>query len=49
GYSRVNEALCQGCGACVAVCPNKACRLKNDTPEQVIGEIEVFTAGRLES
>lgn len=46
GYSRVNEALCQGCGACVAVCPNKACRLKNDTPEQVIGEIEVFTAGQ---
>ncbi|WP_025322759.1 CoB--CoM heterodisulfide reductase iron-sulfur subunit A family protein [Deferrisoma camini] len=46
GHSRVNEALCQGCGACVAVCPNKACRLKNDSPEQVIGEIEVFTAGQ---
>ena len=46
GYSTVNEALCQGCGACVAVCPNKACELKNDSPAQVIGEIEVFTAGQ---
>ena len=44
GFSRVNEALCEGCGACVAACPNKACQLKNDSMVQVVGEIEVFAA-----
>ncbi len=41
-FSRVNEALCQGCGACVAVCPNKSCGVKNDSPTQVLNQIDVL-------
>lgn len=34
--STVNAALCQNCGACVVACPNKASRVHNWTPEQIL-------------
>jgi heterodisulfide reductase subunit A len=36
----VNPALCQSCGACVAACPNKASRLINARPDQVLAMVE---------
>ncbi len=36
----VNPALCQTCGACVAACPNKASRLINARPDQVLAMVE---------
>jgi heterodisulfide reductase subunit A len=38
----VNTALCQGCGACTMVCPNKACRVRNSTPQQVLSMMEAY-------
>jgi heterodisulfide reductase subunit A len=38
----VNTALCQGCGACTMVCPNKACQLRNLTPQQVLTMMEAY-------
>jgi heterodisulfide reductase subunit A len=32
----VNAALCQNCGACLVACPNKASRIHNWTPEQIL-------------
>ncbi len=32
----VNAALCQNCGACLVACPNKASRIRNWTPEQIL-------------
>jgi heterodisulfide reductase subunit A len=36
----VNEVLCQGCGACAAVCPNSAAVLRGFPDEQVMAEID---------
>ncbi len=36
----VNPALCQSCGACVVACPNKASRLINARPDQVLAMID---------
>jgi heterodisulfide reductase subunit A len=38
----VNAALCQGCGACAAVCPNKATTMRNMTTEQVLAMVEAI-------
>jgi len=38
----VNEALCQGCGACVVACPNKASKLRNFTTSQVLAMMEPY-------
>ncbi len=40
----VNPALCQSCGACVAACPNKASRLINARPDQVLAMVEAAMA-----
>jgi heterodisulfide reductase subunit A len=32
----VNAALCENCGACLVACPNKASRIRNWTPEQIL-------------
>jgi len=32
----VNAALCQNCGACLVACPNKASRIRNWSPEQIL-------------
>ena len=39
--ARVNEALCEGCGACAAICPSNAIQLKNSTPRQFFEIISV--------
>jgi heterodisulfide reductase subunit A len=38
----VNTALCQGCGACTMVCPNKACQVRNLTPQQILSMMEAY-------
>ncbi|MFH1992066.1 MAG: 4Fe-4S binding protein, partial [Pseudomonadota bacterium] len=38
--SKVNEALCQGCGSCAAACPSSAAGVRHFTNKQVMGEIE---------
>jgi len=37
---RVNEALCKGCGVCVAACPSGAIAGRHFTTEQIMAEIE---------
>ena len=41
--SKVNEALCEGCGACAAVCPSGAMQQKNYTKRQLLDMISVAT------
>jgi len=36
----VQTALCQGCGACVVACPNKASSLHNLATEQLLAMME---------
>jgi heterodisulfide reductase subunit A len=38
----VNAALCQGCGACAAACPNKASQVRNWRPEQVLRMVDAL-------
>ena len=38
--SRVNEALCKGCGTCVAACPAGAIMARHFTDEQIYAQIE---------
>jgi len=37
---RVDEILCQGCGACTAVCPNSAAVLRGFPDDRVLAEID---------
>jgi heterodisulfide reductase subunit A len=37
---RINEALCKGCGTCVAACPSAAITHKHFTTEEIMAEIE---------
>ena len=39
-HAEVIEVLCQGCGACAAVCPNKATQQKGFRLEQVLGMLD---------
>jgi heterodisulfide reductase subunit A len=38
--SRVNEALCKGCGTCVAACPSGASQQNHFRDQQIFAEIE---------
>jgi heterodisulfide reductase subunit A len=38
--SRINEAVCKGCGVCVAACPSSAITGRHFTAEQLVAEIE---------
>jgi heterodisulfide reductase subunit A len=40
--AKVNEILCQGCGACIVTCPSGAMNQKNFRLEQVYSMIESF-------
>jgi heterodisulfide reductase subunit A len=40
GISRINDALCKGCGTCVASCPSAAITARHFTDTQVYAEIE---------
>ncbi|MGB5987293.1 MAG: 4Fe-4S binding protein, partial [Desulfobacterales bacterium] len=37
---RVNSLICQGCGACAAVCPNGASVLTGFTEQQMLAVID---------
>jgi heterodisulfide reductase subunit A len=37
---RVNPAMCQGCGACAAVCPNDASFLEGYGAQQMLATID---------
>jgi len=37
----VNEALCEGCGACAGACPSGAMQHKNFTKKQIFDMVEV--------
>jgi heterodisulfide reductase subunit A len=39
-YVQVIDVLCQGCGACVAICPNKASQQKGFEMEQVYSMLD---------
>ena len=36
----INDALCKGCGTCVAACPSGAAQQMQFTDEQIYQEIE---------
>ena len=36
----VNEAMCQGCGACATACPNNASVLQGYSGQQILGIID---------
>ena len=38
--AEVNEALCKGCGTCVAACLPKAIRLNHFTDEELVAEMQ---------
>jgi heterodisulfide reductase subunit A len=40
----VNEALCKGCGTCVAACPAGAMKGRHFTSEQIVAEIRAALA-----
>ncbi len=45
----VKQDLCEKCGACVAACPSGSMNMSGFSNEAMISEIEVCTAGLLES
>ncbi len=44
GYAVIDEASCQGCGACVAECPGKAIMLQHFTDDQLVAKSESLFA-----
>jgi heterodisulfide reductase subunit A len=40
GVAEVNEALCKGCGTCVAACPAGAITARHFSDRQIIAELE---------
>ena len=38
--AEVNEALCVGCGACIAACPSNASIHKNFTKKQLLNMVD---------
>ena len=40
GVAVVIEALCQGCGACAATCPNSAAKIRGFTDRQVLSIVD---------
>ena len=43
--SKINEALCKGCGVCTAACPSKAITLHGFTYDQVLAQIRTLAKG----
>jgi heterodisulfide reductase subunit A len=39
-HAEVIEVLCQGCGACVAACPNKASQQKGFETSQIFSMLD---------
>ena len=40
GIAKVIEVLCQGCGACVAICPNAATKQVGFAKEEVLAAVD---------
>ncbi|MBR2071551.1 MAG: 4Fe-4S dicluster domain-containing protein, partial [Phascolarctobacterium sp.] len=38
----VNEALCQGCGACTVACPSASMDLQGFTNKQILAEVDAL-------
>jgi len=38
----VNEAVCQGCGACTVTCPSGAMDLKGFSAKQIMAEVDAI-------
>ena len=38
----VNEAVCQGCGACTVTCPSTAMDLKGFSNNQIMAEVDAI-------
>jgi formate hydrogenlyase subunit 6/NADH:ubiquinone oxidoreductase subunit I len=54
GEIRINKMACDGCGVCVAVCPNNVLTLKDISDEEIaalsfIGKLYVRMKGRTKS
>jgi len=37
---RIQEAICKGCGTCMATCPKKAIFVWHFRPEQLLAEVK---------
>ena len=40
--AQVNEAVCQGCGACTVTCPSGAMDLKGFANRQIMAEVDAI-------
>ena len=40
--AQVNEAICQGCGACTVTCPSGAMDLKGFSNLQIMAEVDAI-------
>ena len=47
GVSFIDDALCQGCGACAAECPAKAIDLNWYEDEQLLSKVDALLEGVL--
>jgi heterodisulfide reductase subunit A len=41
----VNDALCKGCGTCIAACPSGAMQQRHYTDRQILAMIEALAGG----
>jgi heterodisulfide reductase subunit A len=44
-HAQVNEAMCKGCGTCVATCPSGAIQQKGCTDQQILSMIDTLAGG----
>jgi len=47
GVSHIDDALCQGCGACTAECPAKAIQLQWYEDDQIMSKVDALLEGEI--